>query len=92
MVSTGSIPVGALILAFLVLVALKFVVSHTLEGPSAAEKPAKEDKNMSRSKLAFISVLDTIHGLGINVFAGCLPLLTKRSLPYKISQIQVSRF
>ena len=78
--SIGAIPAGAtLLLAFLALVALKFIIlNHTLAVPNAAVKSAKEGDHMKRVKVIFTSVLDTIHGLGVSGLASCL--LAKGSL------------
>lgn len=74
--SAGATPAGAALLSVLfALVALKFVVNHTLAVPSAAVRFAKKGKYMKRVKVMFASVLDTIHGLGVSSLASCL--LTK---------------
>lgn len=77
--TAGATPAGAALLsAFLALVALQFVVNHTLAVPSAAVNFAKKGKHMKRAKVMFASVLDTIHGLGVSGLASCL--LAKGSL------------
>lgn len=79
--TAGATPAGvALFSAFLALVALKFVVNHALAVPSmAVNRSMKEGKHMTRTKVMFAAVLDTIHRLGVSGLASCL--LAKGSMP-----------
>lgn len=82
--TVGATPAGAALLsAFLALVALKFVINHTLAVPSTAVESVKEGGFMKRAKVVFASVLDTVHGLGVSGLASCL--LAKISLSPKNS-------
>lgn len=77
--TAGATPAGAALLsAFFALVALKYLINHTLAMPRAAVTSAKEGSYMKRAEFLFASVLDTFHGLGVSGLASSL--LTKASL------------